>query len=364
LFVIRSYINEVDMRALITGITGQDGSYLAEFLLKKGYDVHGVVRRSSSLNRQRIEKISDFGREDKNFHMHYGDMNDASSLNRILEIVEPDEIYNLAAQSHVAISFDIPEYTAEATGVGVVRLLDAMRDTGSKAKFYQASSSELFGEVREIPQKETTPFYPRSPYACAKAYAFYITRNYREAYKMFACNGILFNHESPRRGENFVSRKITLGMARVKYGLQDCITLGNLDAKRDWGYALDYVEAMWMMMQHDKADDYVIASGKTHTVREFVNEVARQLDMEINWKGSGVEEKGYDKRTGRVLINISPRYFRPSEVNLLLGDASKAKNELGWEPKIGFEKLISIMLEGDLNIAETESYLKMRKKTD
>jgi GDPmannose 4,6-dehydratase len=345
------------MRVLITGVTGQDGSYLAEFLLEKGYEVYGVVRRSSSLNRQRIEHLTNYGAGGTNFHLLYGDMNDASSLNRILKKVRPNEIYNLAAQSHVGISFDIPEYTAEITGVGTVRLLDALRDTGIEARFYQASSSELYGKVRQTPQKETTPFWPRSPYGCAKAYAFYITRNYREAYGMFACNGILFNHESPRRGENFVSRKITLGLARMKYGLQECLVLGNLEAKRDWGYAPDYEEAMWLMLSHNKPDDYVIATGQANSVKEFVAAAARHVDLKLEWIGSGLEEKAYDKKTKKLVVRVSPQYFRPTEVDLLIGDSTKARQELNWRPRVSFEELVTIMMESDIKQAEMEAYV-------
>jgi len=320
------------MKALITGITGQDGSYLAEFLLSKGYDVYGVIRRSSSFNTGRIDQIyQDPHVPDAHLRLVYGDLNDASSLNRILRTIRPDEIYNLGAQSHVRVSFDIPEYTAEVTGVGTVRLLEAIRESGLRPKFYQASSSEMFGKAQEIPQRETTPFYPRSPYGAAKVYAYWITVNYREAYRLFACNGILFNHESPRRGETFVSRKITRAAARIKLGLDREIYLGNLDAKRDWGYAGDYVEAMWLMLQQEEPDDYVIATGETHTVREL---------LELAF--------GYVKLDWKKYVKNDPRYFRPTEVDLLIGDASKAKRKLGWKPKVSFNDLITMMVESDL----------------
>jgi GDPmannose 4,6-dehydratase len=328
-------------KALITGITGQDGSYLAELLLSKGYQVFGIVRRSSSFNTDRIEHIyQDPHEQDVKLRMFYGDLNDASSLNRILRDLQPDEIYNLGAQSHVRVSFDVPEYTAEVTALGTVRLLEAIRDVGLKPRFYQASSSELYGKVLEIPQTETTPFYPRSPYACAKAYAYYITVNYRESYDLFACNGILFNHESERRGETFVTRKITRAAARIKLGLQDKLYLGNLDAKRDWGHAKDYVEAMWLMLQQDQAEDYVIATGEQHSVQEFVEETFGLL--ELDWQ---------------QYVKIDPRYFRPTEVETLLGDASKARRKLGWEPKISFKELVRLMVESDLKIAQRERLL-------
>ena len=320
------------MKALITGITGQDGSYLAEFLLSKGYDVYGVIRRSSSFNTGRIDQIyQDPHVPDAHLRLVYGDLNDASSLNRILRTIRPDEIYNLGAQSHVRVSFDIPEYTAEVTGVGTVRLLEAIRESGLRPKFYQASSSEMFGKAQEIPQRETTPFYPRSPYGAAKVYAYWITVNYREAYRLFACNGILFNHESPRRGETFVSRKITRAAARIKLGLDQELYLGNLDAKRDWGYAGDYVEAMWLMLQQEEPDDYVIATGETHTVREL---------LELAF--------GHVKLDWKKYVKNDPRYFRPTEVDLLIGDASKAKRKLGWKPKVSFNDLITMMVESDL----------------
>jgi len=342
-------------KAFITGITGQDGSYLAELLLQKGYQVHGMIRRSSSFNTGRINHIyRDPHEADTRLLLHYGDLNDASSINRLLREVRPDEIYNLGAQSHVRVSFDVPEYTGEVDALGTVRLLEGIRETGLDTRFYQASSSELYGKVVETPQRETTPFYPRSPYACAKAYAFYITLNYRESYNMFACNGILFNHESPRRGETFVTRKITRGAARIKLGLQDRLYLGNLEAKRDWGFAGDYVEGMWRMLQADHPDDYVIATGETHSVREFAELVFGRLGMPLTWQGAGVDQKGIDGTTGKTVIEIDPRYFRPAEVDLLLGDASKAKRELGWEPKTSFSELVQMMTDADLAFAQRE----------
>jgi len=335
-------------KALITGITGQDGSYLAELLLAKGYDVWGVIRRSSSFNTARIDHIyQDPHEKDVRLHLQYGDLNDSSSMNRLLKIVRPDEIYNLGAQSHVKVSFEIPEYSAEVTGLGAVRLLEAMRDLDLNARFYQASSSELYGKVVETPQTEETPFYPRSPYACAKAYAFYITKNYRESYGMFAVNGILFNHESPRRGETFVTRKVTRAVAAIKHGLQDCLYLGNIDAKRDWGFAGDYVEAMWLMLQADEPDDFVVATNETHTVREFCELAFAHAGMPITWKGTGENEHALGP-DGRVLIRIDPAYFRPAEVDLLLGNPAKAKAKLGWEPKVKFEGLVKMMVDADL----------------
>ncbi|MEJ7709656.1 MAG: GDP-mannose 4,6-dehydratase [Pyrinomonadaceae bacterium] len=325
-------------RALITGITGQDGSFLTELLLDKGYEVYGVIRRSSSFNTDRIDHLyQDPHEPGTRLRLVYGDLNDSSSLNAILRRVAPDEIYNLGAQSHVRVSFDVPEYTADVTGLGVVRLLEAIRELGSRPKFYQASSSELYGRVLEVPQTENTPFYPRSPYACAKAYAYHITVNYRESYDLFACNGILFNHESERRGETFVSRKITRAATRIKRGLQDKLFLGNLDARRDWGHARDYVEAMWLMMQAEAATDYVIATGETHSVREFLDEAFGLLDLD--WK---------------KYVEVDPRYFRPAEVDLLLGDATKARQELGWEPKVDFKQLVRLMIDHDLALAERE----------
>ncbi len=337
---------------MITGITGQDGSYLAELLLAKGYEVWGVVRRSSSFNRERIDHLyQDPAIREVRLHLAYGDLNDASSLNRLLKLVRPDEIYNLGAQSHVKVSFEVPEYTAEVTGVSTIWLLEAMRELDLNARFYQASSSELYGKVVETPQRETTPFYPRSPYAAAKAYAFYITRNYREAYGMFAVNGILFNHESPRRGEAFVTRKITRSVARIKAGLQDRLALGNLDAKRDWGFAGDYVEAMWRMLQAPEPDDYVIATGEAHSVRGFCELAFARAGIPLRWEGVGVEEKAVGP-DGRTLIEINPRYFRPTEVDFLLGDASKAKRVLGWAPRVGFEELVWMMVDADAAAVE------------
>ncbi len=341
-------------RALITGITGQDGSYLAELLLSKGYEVWGTIRRSSSFNTGRIDHLyEDPHAEDVRLRLVYADLNDASSLNKLLKTIRPDEIYNLGAQSHVKVSFDIPEYTGEVTGLGTIRLLEAMRDLGLESRFYQASSSELFGKVVESPQRETTPFYPRSPYAAAKAYAFYITRNYREAYGMFAVNGILFNHESPRRGETFVTRKITRAVGRIVHGLQDRLYLGNLDAKRDWGYAGDFVEAMWRMLQADEAEDYVVATGETHSVREFCDLTFAHAGLPITWKGTGVKEQGIGL-DGRTLVQVDPHYFRPTEVDYLLGDASKAKARIGWVPKVSFETLARTMVESDLALAAAE----------
>jgi GDPmannose 4,6-dehydratase len=340
--------------ALITGITGQDGSYLAELLLDKGYEVHGIIRRSSSFNTGRIEHlyleeyIKDMSKKPK-LKLHYGDLTDSSNLNRLLDKIQPDEIYNLAAQSHVAVSFEVPEYTAEVDGIGVLRFLDAIKEVGlkDKTKFYQASTSELYGKVQEIPQTEKTPFYPRSPYAVAKLYAYWIVKNYREAYNLFACNGILFNHESPRRGETFVTRKITIAAARIKLGLQDGLYLGNLNAKRDWGFAPEYVEAMWLMLQQKTPEDYVIATNETHTVREFTELAFKHLGIDIKWEGVGVQEKGYDMKTGKCIVEVNPRYFRPTEVELLIGDCSKAIKELGWKPKVKFEELVKIMVKSD-----------------
>jgi len=336
------------MKALITGITGQDGSYLAELLLDKGYEVHGVIRRSSSFNTKRIDHLfKDLHNKDIKMILHYGDMTDSSNLNRILEKVHPDEIYNLAAQSHVKVSFEVPEYTAEVDGIGVLRFLDAIKETGVKTKFYQASTSELYGKVQEIPQKETTPFYPRSPYSVAKLYAYWIVKNYREAYNIFACNGILFNHESPRRGKTFVTRKITIAAAKIKLGLQEKVYLGNLNAKRDWGYAPEFCQGMWLMLQQDKPDDYVMATGETHTVREFCDLTFKELEIELEWHGKNENEKGINKKTGKVIIEVDPRYYRPTEVELLIGNASKAKKELGWEAKVKFEELVKIMVKAD-----------------
>ncbi len=336
-------------KALITGITGQDGSYLAELLLEKGYEVHGIIRRSSTFNTSRIDHIyADQHSVDGKLHLHYGDLSDGSNLNRILEKVKPDEIYHLGAQSHVRVSFDMPEYTADVTGLGTLRLLDAIRDSGIKTKFYQASSSEMFGKAVELPLKETTPFYPRSPYGCAKVYAYWIAKNYRESYGLFVSNGILFNHESPRRGETFVTKKITRGLARIKLGKEDKLFLGNLDAKRDWGYAKDFVYGMWLMLQHDEPDDFILATNEAHSVREFVEETCKHLGFDLEWKGTGVDEKGIDKKTGKTIIEIDPQYFRPAEVDILLGDYSKAKEKLGWEPTTKFAELVKLMAEADL----------------
>ncbi len=344
-------------KALITGITGQDGSYLAEFLLEKGYEVHGMIRRSSLINTHRIDHLyKDPHYNDVRLFLHYGDLTDSTNIIRLIQQIQPDEIYNLAAMSHVKVSFDTPEYTGNADGLGTLRFLDAIRLLGmeKKVKFYQASTSELYGKVVETPQKETTPFYPRSPYGVAKLYGYWITKNYREAYDIFGCNGILFNHESPRRGETFVTRKITMAAAAIKVGLQDKLYLGNIDSKRDWGFAKDYVEGMWMMLQQEKADDFVLATGETHTVREFVELTFKELGMEIEWKGSGVDEKGIDKATGKTLIEIDPKYFRPTEVDLLLGDASKAERELGWKPKTKFYELVSMMTKADLELMQNK----------
>jgi GDPmannose 4,6-dehydratase len=335
-------------KALITGITGQDGSYLAELLLEKGYEVHGTLRRSSSFNTGRIDHLfNDPEIHDKKLFLHYSDLTDSSNLNRLLEKIQPDEIYNLGAQSHVKVSFEVPEYTAEVDGVGTLRFIDAIRETGINTKFYQASTSELYGKVRAVPQNEQTPFYPRSPYGVAKLYAYWIIVNYREAYNIYACNGILFNHESPRRGETFVSRKITRAVARIKYGIQEKVLLGNLDAKRDWGYAPEYVEGMWRILQQDKADDFVLATGETNTVRKFAELAFKELDIEIEWSGKGDKETGIDQKTGKVRVGIDPRYYRPTEVDLLIGDASKAREKLGWEPRVKFEELVSIMAKAD-----------------
>ncbi|EJN00881.1 GDP-mannose 4,6-dehydratase [Herbaspirillum sp. YR522] len=355
--------------ALITGVTGQDGAYLAEFLLKKGYEVHGIKRRTSLFNTDRIDHLyQDPHVDNRNFVLHYGDLTDSTSLIRIVKLVQPDEIYNLAAQSHVAVSFEEPEYTANADGVGTLRLLEAIRILGleKKTRFYQASTSELYGLVQEIPQKETTPFYPRSPYAVAKLYAYWITVNYREAYGMYACNGILFNHESPLRGETFVTRKITRALARIFLGLQDCLYLGNMDAKRDWGHARDYVEMQWMMLQQDVARDFVIATGVQHSVRDFVDAAARELGVELEWTGTGVEETasvrdpGSDSalKVGQVVVRVDPRYFRPTEVETLLGDPTQAREQLGWVPATSFAELVSEMMREDLKSAKRDSLVK------
>lgn len=336
-------------KALITGVTGQDGSYLAELLLEKGYEVHGMIRRSSSFNTGRIDHLYSDAHEQKvPLKLHYGDMSDSSSLNRLLEKINPDEIYNLAAQSHVQVSFEVPEYTADVDGVGTMRFLDAIKETKINTRFYQASTSELYGKVQEIPQSETTPFYPRSPYAVAKLYAYWIVVNYREAYNIFACNGILFNHESPRRGKTFVTRKITQAVARIHLGLQDTLYLGNLDAKRDWGFAKDYVEGMWRMLQHHTAEDFVLATGITVKVREFVEMAFNEVDTEIIWQGEGVEEKGICKKTGKLLVAVDPRYFRPTEVELLIGNPAKAKVKLGWEATTKLPELVKMMVAADL----------------
>ncbi|MEK7568560.1 MAG: GDP-mannose 4,6-dehydratase [Patescibacteria group bacterium] len=336
-------------KALITGITGQDGSYLAELLLEKGYEVHGIIRRASTFNTSRIDHLyQDPHIKGVKLFLHYGDLSDGSNINRLLTQIKPDEIYHLGAQSHVRVSFDIPEYTGDVTGLGTLRILDAIQETGIKTKFYQASSSEMFGKALEIPLKETTPFYPRSPYGCAKVYAYWIAKNYRESYGVFASNGILFNHESPRRGETFVTRKITRGLARIKLGKEEKLYLGNLDAKRDWGYAKDYVYGMWLMLQHTEPDDFILATNETHSVREFIEEACKHLGFELKWKGEGVNEKGIDKKSGKTIVEIDAKYFRPAEVDILLGDYSKAKNKLGWEPETKFKELVKLMAEEDL----------------
>ncbi len=353
-------MNDKRKVALITGVTGQDGAYLAELLLSKGYIVHGIKRRTSLFNTDRIDHLyRDRHEKDVRFFLHHGDLTDSSSLIRIIQQVQPDEIYNLAAQSHVAVSFEEPEYTANSDALGALRILEAIRILGleKKTRFYQASTSELYGLVQEIPQKETTPFYPRSPYAVAKLYAYWITVNYREAYGIYACNGILFNHESPVRGETFVTRKITRALARIKLGLQETLYLGNMDAKRDWGHAKDYVEMQWLMLQQEKPEDFVIATGVQFSVRDFVNAAAKELGMQLSWQGQGVEEKGIDDK-GRVVVAVDPRYFRPTEVETLLGDASKAKVKLGWTPKITFEELVREMAQADLRAAERDELIK------
>jgi len=344
--------------ALITGITGQDGAYLAEFLLNKSYEVHGIKRRASSFNTDRIDHLyQDPHEKDQRFILHYGDLTDSMNLVRIIQQIQPDEIYNLGAQSHVAVSFESPEYTADTVGIGALRMLDAIRISGleKKTRYYQASTSELYGDVQETPQTEKTPFYPRSPYAVAKLYAYWITVNYREAYGIYACNGILFNHESPVRGETFVTRKITRAFARIKLELQDKLFLGNLSAKRDWGHAKDYVEMQWLMLQQDYAEDFVIATGVQYSVRDFVNKAAKAVDIEMEWKGEGIDQKGYDKSTGKCLVEVDPRYFRPTEVETLLGDPTKAKEKLGWEPKITLEEIVTEMVEHDLMIAKRDA---------
>jgi len=346
--------------ALVTGITGQDGAYLAEFLLSKGYVVHGLKRRSSLFNTDRIDHLyQDPHVDNRNFVLHYGDLTDSTSLIRVIQQTQPDEIYNLAAQSHVAVSFESPEYTANADAIGTLRILEAIRILGleKKTRFYQASTSELFGKVQEIPQKETTPFYPRSPYACAKLYAYWITVNYREAYGIYACNGILFNHESPIRGETFVTRKITRALARIKLGLQDRLYLGNMDAKRDWGHAKDYVEMQWLMLQQDAPEDFAIATGKQFSVREFVEVAAKYVDLEMRWEGEGVDEKGFDQNDN-CIIEVDPRYFRPTEVETLLGDPSNAREKLGWTPKITFEEMVQEMMQNDMDLAKRDALVE------
>jgi len=348
-------------KALITGITGQDGSYLAEFLLKKGYEVHGIKRRASSINTQRVDHLyQDPHQEDVNFFLHYGDLTDSLNLTRILQEVQPDEVYNLGAQSHVAVSFESPEYTTQVDALGNLRLLEAIRflKLEKKTRYYQASTSELYGLVQEIPQKETTPFYPRSPYAVAKLHAFWATVNYREAYGMYACNGILFNHESPRRGETFVTRKVTRGLANIAQGLESCLYMGNLNALRDWGHAKDYVEMQWLMLQQDEPDDYVIATGVQYSVRDFINFAWGYFGKTILWDGEGLDEKGYDEDSGNLIVSVDPRYFRPTEVETLLGDPSKAKEKLGWEPKITLKELVIEMMENDVNISKQKSLIK------
>lgn len=337
-------------KALITGITGQDGSYLSELLLDKGYEVHGIIRRHSSIATDRIDHLYDNDEiRDKRFFLHHGDLTDSSNLNRLIECIQPDEIYNLAAQSHVAVSFEVPEYTAETTAIGTLRLLDAIKKSGRDCRFYQASTSELFGGLPgTVPQNENTPFYPKSPYGAAKLYAYWITVNYREAYNMFACNGILFNHESPRRGETFVTRKITRAVAKIMAGKKEKLSLGNMDAKRDWGFAGDYVEGMWRMLQQDQPGDYVLATNETHTVRDFVTAAFKEVGVEIEFKGTGADEKGYDKATGNLLVDVNPRYYRPAEVEFLWGDPSKAERELGWKRKVDFEHLVGMMVDADM----------------
>jgi GDPmannose 4,6-dehydratase len=348
-------------KALITGITGQDGAYLSEFLLSKGYEVHGIKRRSSSFNTQRIDHLyQDIHVTNNHFILHYGDLTDTSNIIRIIQEIHPDEIYNLGAQSHVHVSFEVPEYSVDTDGLGVLRLLEAIRILGmeKKVRFYQASTSELYGKVQEVPQKETTPFYPRSPYACAKLYAYWITVNYRESYGLYACNGILFNHESSIRGETFVTRKVTRAAARIKMGLQDKLYMGNIDSKRDWGFAGDYVELMWLMLQQEKPDDYVIATGITTTVRDFINMAFKVAGIILKWEGKGIEEKGIDVADNKVLVEIDPRYFRPTEVDLLIGDSTKARKKLGWEPKVQLPELVKMMVRKDIELAQKEVHLK------
>ena len=345
--------------AFITGITGQDGSYLAELLLKKGYIVHGLIRRSSSFNTSRIDHLyQDPHDANVKLFLHYGDLSDGSVLNQLLKRIKPDEVYHLGAQSHVRVSFDIPEYTGDVTALGTVRLLDAIRESGISTKFYQASSSEIFGKTTQVPQNENTPFMPRSPYAISKLYAFWMTRNYREAYNMFASNGILFNHESPRRGQTFVTRKISIGLSKIKLGTEKKLFLGNLDAKRDWGYAKEYVEAMWLILQQSSPDDFVIATGESHSLRDFVEEGCRLLDIDLEWQGKGVNEKGIDKQTGNTIIEIDPKYFRPTEVDILVGDPGKAEKILGWRAKTKFKELVSIMIKADMDALKGQSAQK------
>ena len=356
----RGYSEILMKRALITGVTGQDGSYLAEFLLNKGYEVHGIKRRASLFNTTRIDHLyRDPHEAGVRFFLHHGDVTDSSSLIRIMQQTQPDEVYNLAAQSHVAVSFEQPEYTADTNALGTLRLLEAIRILGlqKRTRFYQASSSEMFGQVQHVPQSESTPFYPRSPYAAAKLYAYWITINYREAHDIYACNGILFNHESPVRGENFVTRKITRGLCRIKLGLQDCLYLGNLDARRDWGHARDYIEAQWLMMQRERPGDYVIATGIQHSVRDFVVAVARELDMQLDWRSSGLDERAIDS-TGRCVVAVDQRYFRPTEVDTLLGDATKAREELGWKPKYTLNDLVKEMVSEDLEVAQRDALVR------
>ncbi|WP_294669620.1 GDP-mannose 4,6-dehydratase [uncultured Fluviicola sp.] len=344
--------------ALITGITGQDGSYLAELLLEKGYEVHGIIRRASVFNTERIDHL--IGKE--HFILHHGDVTDSSNINKLMSTIQPDEVYNLAAQSHVQVSFEVPEYTAQVDAMGTLRILDALRNYCPNARFYQASTSELYGKVQEIPQTENTPFYPRSPYGVAKIYGFWIVKNFREAYNLYACNGILFNHESERRGKTFVTRKITIGLAEVAQGIRPVLSLGNLDSKRDWGYAKEYVEAMWLMLQQDEAEDFVIATGKTYTVRDFVERAAKYVGFDIVWEGTGVNEIGIDRNTGKKIIEVNPKYFRPTEVDLLIGDATKAKNKLNWEAKVEIDELVRIMMEHDIKMVKHTKVLADEKR--
>lgn len=344
--------------ALITGITGQDGSYLAELLLEKGYVVHGIIRRASVFNTERIDHL--IGKE--HFILHHGDVTDSSNINKLMSTIQPDEVYNLAAQSHVQVSFEVPEYTAQVDAMGTLRILDALRNYCPNAKFYQASTSELYGKVQEIPQTENTPFYPRSPYGVAKIYGFWIVKNFREAYDLYACNGILFNHESERRGKTFVTRKITIGLAEVAQGIRGTLSLGNLDSKRDWGYAKEYVEAMWLMLQQDKPEDFVIATGKTYTVREFIEKAAKYVGFDIVWEGTGVDEVGIDRNTGKKVIEINPKYFRPTEVDLLIGDATKAMNQLGWKAKVELDELVKIMMEHDIQMVQNTKAFTHEKR--